>query len=429
MKNVRPDFDTALIGTFVLGWLTYAYTLFDVANRHSVTLLLVASVVLSFKLIRPRSWTPLLLLLPVIISTLFGVLRSQLDNSDWRPWTHALQQFACVGVAVGSACLPWNAEFKRFRRLFVVLGVVVTVYGVYQVFARMYGLPLAFLPVTNLQQETSDGLQRGAAFGSGLFRRASSVFVEPTDFGLFGSWLFCFGLGGSTLAQGFWPLAISLTILLASQSLGAFIGFVLAGGFYLVFIRRLHRIGLSLIIAVVVIVAFAQAGPEEFQAFSTRVGYALEFDRQADSGRVMRIPHNLEVVSQDPIVGHGLGRIRDAEPEGVTAGLLVLLIERGAIGTALYLIPFLMIGWRLVRYLRRDDEKHRVALLLYLVNLYALLGWFAALYFPPFWLCLGFCLHVAREAEAQHAAATARFVPRAGRVVPVRLPVGQAAGR
>jgi O-antigen ligase len=134
--------------------------------------------------------------------------------------------------------------------------------------------------------------------------------------------------------------------------------------------------------------------PDEMAPFRRRVQLALSLDESADSNRIQRIPHNLKVISERPWLGHGLGTNHEVEPYGIAIGYMLLLIERGIIGTLLFLLPCLwalyVLGWRG----ERGNWYDNVALLLLVCELYCL-STFAMIYFPPYWFALGITLRCA----------------------------------
>lgn len=71
-------------------------------------------------------------------------------------------------------------ELKHLLRLLIGGSVVISVYGVYQVFARNLDLPLAYIPHLN---PSPDRLPSGLAFGG--YIRPSSFLKEPTYLGMY----------------------------------------------------------------------------------------------------------------------------------------------------------------------------------------------------------------------------------------------------
>jgi hypothetical protein len=72
-------------------------------------------------------------------------------------------------------------------------------------------------------------------------------------------------------------------------------------------------------------------------------------------------------------------------------------IERGLVGTLLFLLPFVWaFGVLLLSTARAESTAMDTALFLAILNLYSFTT-FAVLYFLPFWLALGMTLWAARR--------------------------------
>ncbi len=389
-----------LLGLFLLGWLHNGFTLYDVGTR-SITLLHVASM-----LFIPFCFTRwLYVFTPVLASTMIAAATAFTIAGEQRYGSHFLQQCLGVAVAAGAASLDWPRLIQHVRRLLAVTSVPVIAYAAYQVIARPAGLPYAFLRLSNQQQYAISGLQRG--FDKPHFSRASSVFVEPSDLGYYSLWLLCFGLTARSALIRYVLLAEATLGILFSQSLGAAVGAILLIGTHL-----WPRGNKGAMIGAAVLLA-ALAGlsvywlPGASEQFGHRLALAAQLNVKADSLRITRIPSNVSVFLGAPMLGHGLARSAECEPNGIAIGYLFILIERGVLGTLLFLCPYIWGLWCHVRRVRQLDDLGQAGLLVAVMNAYAL-STFAMIYFQPFWLALGFAAWSAHRATAFRR----RVVPR-----------------
>lgn len=83
---------------------------------------------------------------------------------------------------VGSTLTYRDADVRRLVNVYIYVATAVSLYALYQAIARLYGLPLAYLPILNPSLEGT--LTRAGIFG-GLVR-PSAAFTEP---GVLGSYL------------------------------------------------------------------------------------------------------------------------------------------------------------------------------------------------------------------------------------------------
>jgi hypothetical protein len=279
-----------------------------------------------------------------------------------------------------------------FTKILVGIGIPIVVYGGYQMVARAIYLPFAYLPVTNQQAYAFGGLQRG--WDKQGFTRASSLFVEPSDFGYFCLWLFVAGLATAKGSLRNLALALAFGGILFSQSLSAALG---AGALLLVYFFT-NRVNVKLIgqivvllVGLAVMMAMLQPLlPEAFSRFSDRIEQALSLDERADSGRVDHLPACWEIFKEAPIWGRGLstlGTSGDAASDLTSVTYALLLMERGLVGAAFFFAPWIVIGTCAYR-LPRTDPARTPALLLTALQLYSF-ATFSLAYFPPFWLSLG----------------------------------------
>jgi hypothetical protein len=373
---------------FLLGWVTFGFSLVD-AGRYSVPLLYLAAVPICMRM---TARSVMFLALP-ILSTFFSAVVAVLDGFNKTSiLSQTALQVLAIGVAAGLASIDWRRWMLGFTKVITSIAVPVVVFGGYQMIARAIHLPFAFLPVTNQQTYAVGGLQRG--WEKAHITRASSLFVEPSDFGYFCLWLLALGL---STAKGGWrnlTLALAFGGMLFSQSLSA----VLGAGILLVVYFLMNPVNFKVIGQIVVlllalglvIVMLQPLMPTAFSSFSDRIEQALSLDQRADSGRVDHLPACWQIFKEAPVWGHGLSTIVAADDTGsdvTSVTYALLLMERGAVGAAFFFAPWLLIGIR-AYLLPRTDAVRTPALLLIALQLYSFFTSSLA-YFPPFWLSLG----------------------------------------
>lgn len=377
-----------LLAVLLVSWLTIDYTIYDVGTRSITWVMLAAA---GFGLLRFKM-TAAWLIAP-LLSTAVALAVALTYHSGPRPWTHLLSQLLAIVVGAGAAGLDWERHIKVLHGTMLVIAIPVLLYAAYQTVARAVGLPFAYLPVTNQQMGCT--YQRG--YGGVPTTRASSVFTEPSDLGYFSLWLLCIGLSSARGRMQRTALLCAVAGLVLSQSLGAIIGASLLFVVYVVKKRRVVPAAQVLMAGLIVFAAASLWLSAGLQSFVDRVTAAASLNPSADSARVSKIPELAAVAAEAPLLGHGLSSSATL-PRGVGAlGYLTLGIERGLLGTLLYLLPFVWAFSVLLLSTARDESAAiNTALLLAVLNLYSFSN-FAMFYFPPQWLALGMTLWAARR--------------------------------
>jgi hypothetical protein len=369
-------------------WLTIDYTIYDVGTRSITFMMLAGAGFGLLRFTRTATW-----LIAPLLSTAVALAVALTYQSGPRVWTHLLSQLLALVVGAGAAGFDWERHIKVLHRIMLFLAIPVLLYAAYQSVARAVGLPFAYLPVTN--QQVGCTYQRG--YGEAPTTRASSFFAEPSDLGYFSLWLLCIGLSSAKGLMQRAALLCALAGLVLSQSLGGIIGAGLLFVVYVVKKRRVVHAVQALIAGLIVFSAASLWLSAGLHSVVTRVTAAARLDLSADSGRVSMIPELAAVAAEAPLLGHGLSSTANL-PHGVGAvGYLALGIERGLVGTLLFLLPFVWaFGVLLLSTARAESTAMDTALFLAILNLYSFTT-FAVLYFLPFWLALGMTLWAARR--------------------------------
>jgi hypothetical protein len=371
-----------LIVLFTLGWVTYSFSIFDF-GRVSITLMQLAAAVIAFR-IGIRS---LIVLLPISLSAVLAATMAFIDSSDARIFAALGNQILAILFCAAVATMDWRKHLQTLQRTMVALGFPLVAYAAYQVFARARHLQFAFLAVTNQQEHAIGGLQRG--WNKAAITRASSVFVEPSEFGYFCLWLYILGLSATTRVR--LPL-LSLAVcgVACSQSLSAFLGLLILTIVYCLGgsgnIRGLANLAPAILVAFLMGIAAFAVMPNALDSFSNRIHAAFMLDERADSDRVSQLPHAMHLFEEAPILGQGLAAL---PPEDGLGGLgyFDIFVERGVVGAALFLIPWVSVAV-FAFLLPRNCGFRELALMLSALNLYTF-STFSTMYYLPFWLSLG----------------------------------------
>ncbi len=373
---------------FILGWVSDAYSIFDI-SRYSFLLIYFAALPFCLYI---TSRTMAFFALPAI-STIFSAVSGLLQGVPLMSvFSQATLQMLALGFAAGVAAINWQKHLSKFAKILSIFACPVVIYGGYQMIARAGHWANAFLPVTNQQAYALGGYQRG--WEKPVFTRASSLFVEPSDFGYFCLWVLALGL---SLDKGRWRyfcLGLAFSGILFSQSLSAVLGVGILVMVYLV----TSPINLAVIRQVVIVVLFSGLAllsieplmPEAFAKFFNRVQEAVSLDERADSGRVDHLPACWQIYKDAPSWGHGLASLNSADANGsdvTSVAYALLLMERGTIGTLFFMFPWLYIAIKSIT-LPADNRGRIPGLMLSALHLYCF-STFSLAYFLPFWLSLG----------------------------------------
>jgi hypothetical protein len=394
---------TALVNWFILllllGWVTQSYAVVNFGH-YSVILLYLAAVPFCQRLTQ-RSFT--FVILPLASTLLAALISLLLGTNTMGMLSQAALQLLAIFFAAGVAAIDWRKHFLPFSKLLVALSAPVVAFGGYQMVARIKHLKYAFLPVTNQQEYAVGGLQRG--WEKEHFTRASSLFVEPSEFGYFCLWLLVIGLslskkssqaGTGTGPWRLWALGLAFAGMLFSQSLSGALGVAVLFVVYLVMnpisFQVVRQLGIAIIVSSMAVLAIQPLMPSAFDQFSRRIEQAVTLDNRADSGRVDHLPANWESFKEAPVWGHGLGSISAAAQnvtDVTTFTYFLVAIERGAVGAVLFLAPWFWLAWRSLK-LPKNDEMRTLCALLSALQLYSFTTSSMA-YSLQFWLSLGIC--------------------------------------
>lgn len=357
---------------------THIWALFTIGN-HGVTAAYMGGVALvAFALARLGRAPPIAsrLVIGLLLLTAWGVLVGLFQATDddlaVRGLRHAtLFTFSgLVLLGAASARFTWR-DFSRVVPPMVFFYGVAVAYGLYQAFARRYDLPFAFLQVHNPTLSTDEsGAQAAAtvAMSVAYRARASSFFVEPTNYGMYlgygvGLSFAALEAGGTTAKWGRIGLGLSAIGFASNQSLTALLACgtaVLLNGLRLTLGKRAKRVVLVGSVLAAALLGLA-ALPGAIDELTVRLtGLSIE----RSSGRYTALGDVLAAVSEHP---QGLGMAGHVTLGSVHNGALVFLAQFGVLGVLIPLAWLYLVAaaWRdSVRATRRGDRAVAGALAL-----------------------------------------------------------------
>ena len=305
------------------------------------------------------------------LGVLFDSRRSQLVDYT----TVAAQQILVAGVFFSLSSLPLSErQLRNVLRAWALAALLVAIYGLYQVPARLYGWPFSHVTLTD-PRTAPGGYQTGRAFAG--FYQISSVLREPTWFGSYLQGpLIVFGailLGRPSSAQPetaaaaisgpVWPrresavlsrpllgagtlvVALALVLSVALGTYVAFLGTVLVA---LSLNRRLRWpttrvVLLSLVLLIATDAVLSSISDIEIlSTMSYRVEGLLSplTGKEGDTTtsleqRVQRMTAAIEVWADHPLLGVGLNNTHYlSASKYINSGWVKLLSSQGLVGLA-----------------------------------------------------------------------------------------------
>lgn len=282
----------------------------------------------------PGLWFFLIFFASVIIS---GITPLMEGNPEW-----VLQYFKSSSHFFLLALFPlfccfypieiknWSAVIKTW----LILALAIDIFGIYQIIARAYDLPLAWIEYTNVSiisrfTDQFDDIQQ-LSIGYGNFFRATSIFSEPSALGGFNSIILAFLLAPIVnryhhFINSKMFLILAVVFCLVSQlftfSMTGFVGFFLflIAVIYLekVKILRKYIIYFAILISVIIFadtIFSKNLGVSVVELFSKRINGLIhwgdvekEVPGESLGVRMLSGQKALQVWTEYPINGIGLG--------------------------------------------------------------------------------------------------------------------------
>lgn len=358
-KGVRPDWAIAILLAFFF-FLESCMRKRTIMRSRSLLLLALLNLAVLFSVVTP-------LALPSSTGSLSEFL------STWVQLILVSVLFVCVLNLRAT-----RAVVLRSVRLLIGIALLCSVYGIYQVFAHIYDLPLATITLTY------PGMTMHGGSAYGIFERATSFFAEPKYFGTFlipPMVLLGMTMIANTDTRIFYSRRTNLGILIVlgigvlfSLSLSAYVILIAMG--LLVFLFSAPRKKAKILVVALAACAILLIGDfgidrllgESFvQHFSLRIGSFIKTVRHADFARDINAPTSLpenfavaldglRVWASHPWIGVGLNNyqfyanpvVRGRELLVTGSSYVAILASSGILG----FMTFVFFVWSIAALLR-----------------------------------------------------------------------------
>jgi O-antigen ligase len=280
----------------------------------------------------------------------------------------------------------------------IFVSLIINIFGIYQMVARAYDWPLAWITLNNVSFNRGDieGSKmeyKQLSLSYGNFFRATSIFSEPSALGAFNSYILSlllipivYKLKNFVKSRLLWIilLIMSSAAALFTFSMTAFVGFLMVfSGFILTQrpknLTRFFLIAVSIVLVIIVadaiisqslnvsvielftkrIEGIASFGSGQKEVFGESFGVRLKSSEKA-----------IEIWKEYPISGIGLGltaynKLNDLQFADMS--FFALIAELGTIGTLAYLLFFISIVYLPFRLIKNktnhtlfDDNDKRI---------------------------------------------------------------------
>jgi len=221
--------------------------------------------------------------------------------------------------------------YYKIVNILILIVIILNLYGIYQLFARAFDLPLAWVTYTNrglLSRFEVVGEVYQASTAYGAFYRATSIFTEPSALASWNVYLFLFlAIPWIQYRQGFvksnrlllFLVIINLITLFLTYSLTGLAGFV-AILIFITLIERYQSYKFLFSIAIIAIITIfltnlllaETLNIDLLKLFSFRVENVLTLGRdemagESFSGRLANAIATIKVWQTNPFIGVGLG--------------------------------------------------------------------------------------------------------------------------
>lgn len=310
-------------------------------------------------------------------------------------------------------------EIKSMIKTFLYTSIPIHIFGIYQLFARAFDLPLAFIEYNNIVFTLEDkyGVAEGVSQLSLRFEnfyRATSIFSEPSALGMYACLILAFLIVPHLNKvkpfienKKFFYLASYLALsnlLLAFSNTGLFIFFCIL--LFLVFIDKKIKLR-SLFYTLLIIAIFLVILDQIVQVYTnisvlglfaerlegifsfilgnkSKMMVGESFDTRADNFTIM-----LDIWSRHPITGIGMGAIRlDGVHDALFSDFYVAgaLAETGIQGVIAFTLFFFYL-WKNTLFISKDymtnknialEDKNVFSILLYIVLIITIINWVTA---------------------------------------------------
>lgn len=297
--------------------------------------------------------------------------------------------FFTASFAVILIFFPQRPElWERIIKIWLILAIIINIFGVYQIFARAFDLPLAWIDYSNVSFATRGSLEsmddyRQLSIHFGDFYRATSIFSEPSALAGFNLFILTFMVvpyvqrRAQFFKSGMLNLVIFISTLIGTFltfSMTAFVGIGMIALTIIIVekykpVKAFFKIlaaGAILIIAADTIVV-AYLGTSVLELFGRRVVGIINRDSikakhtpgESFEGRLDNVFQSFEIWEEYPITGIGLGNTFYNESTDIMFSNytpLALLAETGFIGFMACNFMFLYLFIITYKYIKYPDK-------------------------------------------------------------------------
>ncbi len=324
--------------------------------------------------------------------------------------------------------------WDKLIRILLIYSIFINIFGIYQLFARLYNLPLAWLPINNVSMvyrgmfDMSDITQISIQFMN--LYRATSIFTEPSYYAIFLSSILIFQIVPYIRKQepfiknrcvNILILVLTIIALLATFSITAilcvlaiFLGLMIfeyrnfAKKFLVIVITSL----IILIITDLIIKYYTETSPIELfytrieGIFKTIEGSDRQITGESFKYRTEIIKTGFEIWQKSPITGCGLGNFYLNQNKNINFAHDILgnaLSEMGLIGTIAILGIFFSIFYFLIKLYKNqyfieltDSESRLLGVFLFIMIQTTTVNFFSSsfLIYANLWLYVGIALYL-----------------------------------
>lgn len=303
-----------------------------------------------------------------------------------------------------------NSTLNNFIKLWLLLSIFINAFGIYQIIARAFDLPFAWIDLTSAsffsrnQNDVDDFTQLSLRF-EGFFR-ATSFFSEPSALGAFNGLTLAFAIiPGFKKLEPFIKSRILHNTIVVFATAGLMLAFSLTGVAILLIVlftvfltEKLNSLfGVIKLIPFLVIFVFladyaveSYAGISVVELFSKRFGtlsnlifggggFGSGIDGESVTMRGRNFNAMADIWQSSPFIGIGLGLTYYSHLSDGWAfsdsSIMAIMAELGLIGAIPYIalfISFYVISFRAIRtkiiYEKlNDDSKRLMSLVIYIM--------------------------------------------------------------
>jgi O-antigen ligase len=330
--------------------------------------------------------------------------------------------------------------WDKLIRTLLIYSIFINIFGIYQLFARLYNLPLAWLPINNVSMvyrgmfEMSDITQISIQFMN--LYRATSIFTEPSYYAIFLSSILIFQIVPYIRKQepfiknrfmNILILVLTIIALLATFSITAilcvvafFLGLMIFEyrNFAKKFLVIMITSSVILIITDLIIEYYTETSPIELfytrieGIFKTIEGSDRQITGESFKYRTEIIKTGFEIWQKSPITGCGLGNFYLNQNKNINFAHDIFgnsLSEMGLIGAIAILGIFTSIFYFLIKYYKNQDleltlsQSRLLGVTLFLMIQTVTVNFFSSsfLIYANLWLYVGIALYIINKISSK----------------------------